>query len=509
MIKSILMSFLLLFKIVPSSAVTSLSLQVEMDGIVVSDEEIDICRSSQRSIKFIIKTDAKKDDINLGLFDSIDDDKTNYFIKGDNELSREAMGDDIIILTKFQDDFEAKTYFLKVFLDGKWEFLGRKLKIQDCRVPIEGGLYQDSEFKDLYPSEYTLKFGDREMTVKDGKYESKDNDLYLYKSYRPDFGGIPLLNDLVNERESFTVSSRDKIVRNYWVDPWKFTSDPKMRFECGRDDEKLYMIIDYIASGLVKINKIKIMTGDTEAYYKEFPEGYSFNFDWPITEKSMEGKEVILTLESDFGSKDFNLGTIQYWSCQYMWFQVENGGILSNKAISNKVKKEKSMANSSLVSAPIISVGDGQIGPNSVTGERVVSLKDFNKMIDSSFAGFDVTLDGERVIDNNIPASSIVNVIVAPSIRITKDVKEINGILISYGGDIIIDTDIDKTQKDSQLIVNGSLVSKGDIVIKRDMANSDGMNNNEPVLKVNFKPEYLFKLPNALIEILGEWSLGG
>jgi hypothetical protein len=164
------------------------------------------------------------------------------------------------------------------------------------------------------------------------------------------------------------------------------------------------------------------------------------------------------------------------------------------------------MCNSGLVVAPIIDAGGGEIGSYYAGDEKVVSLKDLNKMIEN-YPGFDVTMEGEKII-NSDPRADGINVIVAPSIRITRDVSEINAILIAYGGDIVIDTDVDKKQEDSQLIINGSLVAKGDIVIKRDMANNAGKGNSEPAVKVNFVPEYLFKLPNELLEVLGDWKMG-
>jgi len=92
-------------------------------------------------------------------------------------------------------------------------------------------------------------------------------------------------------------------------------------------------------------------------------------------------------------------------------------------------------------------------------------------------------------------------VIVAPEIIVKENVTEINAILVAYGGNIVFETKGDSD--DSQLTVNGSLVSKGDIVVKRSMVNNDA-----PSVKVNFMPEYLFKLPVGLIEVMGNWGMG-
>jgi len=510
MIRNLLLSILFLFIATPVKAVTSLSLQIESGGKIMTADTVDICDGELRTLKFIVNTDASDDNIELGLFVP-GDDTTNYFIKANNELGRETKK---IITTKFDEDFAKNTYNVGVKIEGAFNIVNKKLKIWNCRVPIKGALFQDKDFNVKYNVGYTLNFGDQKMDVNtsNGEYTSKlDNGLLLHKSYQPDFGGI--LNELVNERFSFTVSSPDEIIRNYWVDPWRFASEPKMSFECGDSDEKLHMKINFL-SELTKIRQIIVKIGSEEIYNKTYSEAeaevpFKFEFDHIISDKIMEGQEVVLSLANELEPTklvEFPLGKVKYWSCEYMWFQADKGGILANMNIKNSVKNGKSMCTGGLVAAPSIDAGKGEIGTYFKGGDKVVSLKDLNKMIEN-YPGFDVTREGEKVISSD-PRADGINVVVAPSIRITRDVLEINAILIAYGGDIIIDTDSDRKQQDSQLVINGSLISKGDIVIKRDMANNASNGNTEPVVKVNFVPKYLFELPNGLLEVLGDWKMG-
>jgi hypothetical protein len=434
---------------------------------------------------------------------------------------------------------DPKIFHIKYKFDDElgWFDTNRDLKVWDCRVPIIGGLYKTSDCtKDEFQSSYSLKYDGKAMDVQaDGTYSSNlETHLEWRNKYTADFGYY--LNELIKpvEFELTKVNMTndpympvEPFKKDYCLDPWGFTvaGEPKMFLECNDSDEMLHLKVTYTTSGMVMIKKIVVKIGDVEVLSKNVDKvETTFNFDWPLTE-SMNGQEVVLILtnEDKFGgeTREFHLGNIIYRSCKLMWFQVNDGGILSSNGIKNRVKPDENMCvgATGVAVAPTIDVGRGGISEYYIGGETIVSMKDWNKMLNKDFEGFDVTTSGEKVIDSNIYPRSDgkVNVIAAPSIRITKDVTEINAILIAYGNaeseitnsDITMETGGER--KDSQLVINGSLISRvGNIIIKRNMANNnDTKGNDQPSVKVNFMPEYLFKLPNELIEVLGDWRMGG
>lgn len=565
MIKNILLSILLLFKVIPVVAVDRPPFIFELhnieDKIVaedvigsgssklninhICDIKFDFGVKKTRTVKFVFKTTEAAKKYQLGLFLG-DDTSTNYL--DDKNIvetwSKDEGMSDGYQVTTFVVIFNKKIVEPKIFNinyksdDGiGWMDTKRDLRVWDCRVPIIGGLYKTSDCtKDEFQSSYSLKYDGKAMDVQtDGTYSSNlETHLEWRNKYKADFGYY--LNELIKPVE-FELAKINTVndpympvepfKKDYCLDPWGFTTagQPKMYLECNDGDEMLHLRVTYTISGMVMIKKIVVKIGEEIVLEKYMDKvETTFNFDWPVTE-SMDGQEVILILtnEDKFGgeTREFNLGNIVWRSCKLMWFQVNDGGILSNNGIKNRVKPDENMCvgSTGVAVAPTIDVGRGGISEYYIGGEMIVSMKDWSKMLNKDFEGFEVTTTGEKIIDSNIYPRSDgkVNVIAAPSIRITKEVTEINAILIAYGdveseitnSDITIETGGER--KDSQLVVNGSLISRvGNIIIKRNMANNDAIRGNEqPSVKVNFMPEYLFKLPKELMEVLGDWRLGG
>jgi len=543
MIKNILLSILLLFKIFPAvvSAYDDPTLEITNIGNVkpidaesilfpfpgvipinikvnqICDERFDVGGESPRKAKFVVKTSGDPDKIGLALF-AHGDDKINYLEdttvvkKVTESVDKSAKTKTYVV--EFADKSDSMTYHINIKDENTVSFIsaGRYLKVWDCKVPIFGGIYQQPGCSDLYKSSYSLKYADKIMDVGTTYSSNLANHLIWGKTYTADFGD-GRLNELIkpdkfkiiaNPTDDVYLKPVEAFKKDYCMDPWGFTpmGEPKMILECSDSDEMLHLKITF--STLVKITQVVIRLDGADPAWQTLSGdavGLTFIKSWPITD--MCDKEVSIELTNEYGNtKSFNLGKIVCRSCKLMWFQAKDGGILSNKAINNWVKPDENMSvgETGLVAAKSIEVGRGGRGKyNYAGGESVVSMKDWSKMLDKNL-GFDVHKES-FTIENNIGVVAKVNVIVAPEIIVKENVTEINAILIAYGGDIVFETKGDKT--DLQLTINGSLVSKGDIIVKRNMDNND-----QASVKVNFMPDYLFRLPAGLVEVMGNWGMG-
>jgi hypothetical protein len=224
----------------------------------------------------------------------------------------------------------------------------------------------------------------------------------------------------------------------------------------------------------------------------------------------------IPTLTADF------LATID----QDAWFQTENGGILGKTSIVGRVPVtcklpscSPGMSINALVAAPTINnttdvpysypkdwyVNSALIseinyyekykawGVGETFNETSIKDKDF------PISGL-VLVENDLMIDDNIVGSDFLMVVANGNIVVDPTVTEIDGILvgknISIGG-----------VNDEQLVINGSLYGTNQVNISRSYVNKR-INNISSAVKVNFRPDLIFKIPNEISSKVINWKWG-
>jgi len=225
---------------------------------------------------------------------------------------------------------------------------------------------------------------------------------------------------------------------------------------------------------------------------------------------------------------------------QDSWWQANNGGVISNNKIDNRVPVTCTTDNckisiGSLVAAPLIDntgktetesqswfyggvdsvnsnakladvnknysyfykqylVRNG-IGITAVGNKTIASVNDLGN--DTNGIYF---IDGNLMINGNIDAGGkFLMIIVNGNITANQNATRVDGILVANN---IYAVD------NGQLVFNGSLFASNTIDFSGRSFATKSDNNLNPAVKVNYKPELIFKIPSKLTKILANWQWG-
>ncbi len=105
-----------------------------------------------------------------------------------------------------------------------------------------------------------------------------------------------------------------------------------------------------------------------------------------------------------------------------------------------------------------------------------------------------VFVDGSLEIDRDLGLDRFRMVVVRGDIVFTKDANVVNGIFVANGNISMAG------ESSEQLVINGSLYANG-VVNNRSLLPKSG-NNTRPPVVVNYRPDFLFNMPEELIKIL-------
>lgn len=94
-------------------------------------------------------------------------------------------------------------------------------------------------------------------------------------------------------------------------------------------------------------------------------------------------------------------------------------------------------------------------------------------------------------------------VIVSGNLKIGDSATSVQGIYLA-DGNITIDGE---SALDAQLLINGILYSQGNISITRNFK-THSENNSKPAVKVTFDPNLIFRMPNAVYNVMSNWRQG-
>jgi len=225
---------------------------------------------------------------------------------------------------------------------------------------------------------------------------------------------------------------------------------------------------------------------------------------------------------------------------QDSWWQANDGGVISNNKINSRVPVTCTTDNckislGSLVTAPLIDntgrsetesqswfyggidslnsnakladvnknysyfykqylVKNG-IGITAVGNKTIASVNDLGN--DTNGIYF---IDGNLMINGNLDAGGkFLMIIVNGNITVNQNTTRVDGILVANN---IYAVD------NGQLVFNGSLFAANTIDFSGRSFATKSDNNVNPVVKVNYKPELIFKIPSKLTKILANWQWG-
>jgi len=183
---------------------------------------------------------------------------------------------------------------------------------------------------------------------------------------------------------------------------------------------------------------------------------------------------------------------------------VSNGGVYSRVAssMSSSDQSQKTSSNAfnfktytynQLKSQYFDSKGVGTV----LTGDNAT----WAKVKDNSGVIF---VDGDLKVTDNLNTSNFVMIVAKGTITIDPSVTLINGILVA--DKVVAAADIDTTSSVAKLVVNGMIHGVTEVEFSRSLL-PNSLNNDSPSVEVNYKPEYLFMIPNALSKAFNKWKI--
>lgn len=222
------------------------------------------------------------------------------------------------------------------------------------------------------------------------------------------------------------------------------------------------------------------------------------------------------------------------------WWQANNGGVISNIQIENRVPvtcttttdDNCKISLGGLVSAPLIkntgrkgNVFQSWFYGGIDTTNTNAKLADVNKNYSYFYkqylvkSGVGTTLIGNKnitdigstgiyfvngnlTIDSNktINPGDFLMIIVNGNIGVSNTVTRVDGILVANNITA-------SGSNNTQLVFNGSLFASGTINFSRDYT-VKSTNNTVPAVKVNYNPGLMFKIPGKVAQILSNWQWG-
>ncbi|MDD4937692.1 MAG: hypothetical protein PHX34_01610 [Candidatus Shapirobacteria bacterium] len=354
--------------------------------------------------------------------------------------------------------------------DNDWEDKSRSFKFWNCQVPVSGGLYDGSKggyicpnfgnspavkanFTSLYFKENSVDSGvETDVTTSAATYSSKSGQYFVWgsnKMYSAQFN-----TDLAADMN---------------------TIDTRLNNSCSQD------------MGSFGIESV------------------------------VDPYVAIPSLTADF------LATID----QDAWFQTVNGGILGKMSVTGRVPVtcklpscSPGMSINALVAAPTINNTTdvpysypnnwytrfalipeinyyekyNTLGVGEKINEDLIDLSDYNEGL--------VLVDGNINInqDKTISTGGFLMLVASGDITIDPNVTRFDGILVGKN------INIGGTNSE-QLIINGSLYGQNQVNISRSYVDKRS-NNISPAVEVNFRPDFIFKIPNEISNKVTNWKWG-
>lgn len=354
--------------------------------------------------------------------------------------------------------------------DNDWENKSRSFKFWNCQVPVSGGLYDGSKggyicpnfgnspavkanFTSLYFKENSVDSGvETDVTTSAATYSSKSGQYFVWgsnKMYSAQFN-----TDLAADMN---------------------TIDTRLNNSCSQD------------MGSFGIESV------------------------------VDPYVAIPSLTADF------LATID----QDAWFQTVNGGILGKMSVTGRVPVtcklpscSPGMSINALVAAPTINNTTdvpysypnnwytrfalipeinyyekyNTLGVGEKINEDLIDLSDYNEGL--------VLVDGNINInqDKTISTGGFLMLVASGDITIDPNVTRFDGILVGKN------INIGGTNSE-QLIINGSLYGQNQVNISRSYVDKRS-NNISPAVEVNFRPDFIFKIPNEISNKVTNWKWG-
>lgn len=221
---------------------------------------------------------------------------------------------------------------------------------------------------------------------------------------------------------------------------------------------------------------------------------------------------------------------------QRSWYQVNNGSILAKGKVTNYVPITTCAANGMNCASTVNNGGIYTKSNSSVSGfdqaqktdEGNFSFKIYaydqlksdyfkSKGVGTTFVEASDTwsrikavkgvvfVDGDLEINQDLATSSFVMVITRGTITINPNVNIIDAILV--GNKIVAAaTDESSTTAVNQLVVNGMIHGVSNVEFVRSLYPKN-LNNTNPSVLVNYKPELLFLIPTQLTKAFSQWKI--
>lgn len=223
---------------------------------------------------------------------------------------------------------------------------------------------------------------------------------------------------------------------------------------------------------------------------------------------------------------------------QEPWWQVINGGAISNSSINNRVPITCTTANckmspSGLVSAQIITNPNRNITDiqpwyyQSPNAKLVINNTNYSYFFNEYYSRNEIgtVINGDKTINsindlgsdpNNIyfingnltingsvilGARKFLMIIVNGDITVNNNVNQVDGILVANN------ITASGSTNNTQLQFNGSLYVASNIDFSRSYA-TKSINNTSPAIVVNHNPQMIFNFPGSLSKVLTNWQWG-
>lgn len=373
-----------------------------------------------------------------------------------------------------------------------WVGVGRSFKVWGCKVPVSGALYDGSRavFEVIncaagsqdfasgvgssmaYGLTYTAITLDtnKAMNVNTPNYSSGSNNLYWGAQYRANFtnvdGNTPVMrypgdNTCNSTNASFVVDNGAQMA----VNPYAENPTLVLNFSSILSQFPWYQAA---GGGVMAKNSI------TDNIPNTCVSPCRPNISLSVGTSAPNGLVAAQTITKGSGS----FGETYNWSVN----RNVIGTDYSYKYFYNEY---------------FVKLGQGKVynvGASSVNFSQIVSDTGGTGV---AFVNGNVTVD----TNNTVTAGNFFMLVVSNNINVSATVTNIQGVFIT-------DNSFSSTgTSDSQLRIDGSVYSKGDVRFARGFTTGT-FNNRNPAVVVSYRPDFIFSMPGKLIKILSGWKEG-
>jgi len=235
----------------------------------------------------------------------------------------------------------------------------------------------------------------------------------------------------------------------------------------------------------------------------------------------------------------------EFYYDQLNWFQVEGGNVLAGGSVTNLVPMtcgmnvigEKYIACESITTPDGFILSKEGVTTSTYDSSSTTSDNDFtnlyypyeelkaeyfyNKGIGTTF-GADpswsevknttgvIFVDGNLTINSDLNGTNFVMIIAEGTITINQDVNEVDAILVA---NYVIASSEEGSGDVSPLTIEGIVHGVSGVEFSRSLEDSEAdptlqvINSNTPSVKVIYKPEWLFMIPDELIRAFKNWRI--